>query len=444
MSRDYKLVIIIIMTTILAVSGVVLIERINAEYNDRQLKERNEKIKQQLALLRFELESALINDIYLTSTLGDIAVLDFDTREQTLVKLSNSVIERSDNLTSLGFAKNDIINFVYPYKANSKAIGKAYRDIPKQWETVKQARLLKQIIVAGPTNLIQGGRALIVRVPVFYDHPINNNYWGVVSGVINYDKLFGGIKSMDYFNQRNLSIVNNHDGDFSTDLIFGHDISTSDDLLHEVVRLPYGSWSIYYSGNVINHFQKNKVRYIAYPLLFCFLALFVYTAILYITNEHRANHDALTRIPNRRYLVKKSTKLFKEASKDKSRCTLLIVSIDVDKFKLINDTYGHAAGDMVLKVLSRRIQSNIRKSDIVARIGGDEFIILMRVKKEKLQIGDKLDELVDLVTREPIVFGDANIPVSISAGYAVYDTSMQNIYDLLIQADKSMYVKKQG
>ena len=98
MSRDYKLVIIIIMTTILAVSGVVLIERINAEYNDRQLKERNEKIKQQLALLRFELESALINDIYLTSTLGDIAVLDFDTREQTLVKLSNSVIERSDNL----------------------------------------------------------------------------------------------------------------------------------------------------------------------------------------------------------------------------------------------------------------------------------------------------------------------------------------------------------
>ena len=138
MSRDYKLVIIIIMTTILAVSGVVLIERINAEYNDRQLKERNEKIKQQLALLRFELESALINDIYLTSTLGDIAVLDFDTREQTLVKLSNSVIERSDNLTSLGFAKNDIINFVYPYKANSKAIGKAYRDIPKQWPSNDQ------------------------------------------------------------------------------------------------------------------------------------------------------------------------------------------------------------------------------------------------------------------------------------------------------------------
>ncbi|OBU18448.1 hypothetical protein AYY19_00790 [Photobacterium aquimaris] len=442
MDRKRKTIIFLIVTLVITVIGVVMIENINSTYNKQITHDINNKAKENLAALRFELESNLVNDIYLTSTLADIATIDFENRNEVLNKISEAVILKSGHLTSVGFAKNDIIDFVYPFKKNSKAIGLVYKNNPEQWKDINKARMTKQILISGPISLIQGGKALIVRVPVFYDYPNNNQYWGVISGVINYDKLFETLTSMKNFEKYDLSIINESDSQ-QKNFIYGQPKAIDNYLFYEEVKLPFGQWGIYlsHSKHSVDYFDDN-VRIIAYPLLFCFIVLFLSIALLYITNEHRAYHDALTKIPNRRYLIKRLAKLFKQAKLGSIDGTFIIVNIDIDKFKHINDSYGHAAGDKVLMVLSKRIKNNLRQNDVVARIGGDEFLLLINFKNDSVNIKDRVDDIVNNVTQEAILFDGMKIPISITSGYVVYDESIANFWDMLILADKSMYNKK--
>ncbi|SMY15269.1 diguanylate cyclase domain-containing protein [Photobacterium aquimaris] len=442
MDRKQKTIIFLIVTLVITIIGVAIIENINSTYNKQLIHEVNNKAKENLAALRFELESALVNDIYLTSTLADIATIDFQNRNEVLNKISEAVILKSGHLTSVGFAKDDIIDFVYPFESNAKAIGLVYKNKPEQWKDIKKARMTKQILISGPISLIQGGKALIVRVPVFYDYPNKNKYWGVISGVINYDKLFETLTSMKNFEKYDLSIVDVSDSR-QTSFIYGQPKVIDNYLFYEEVKLPYGKWGIYLSHSKHNtDYFNDNVRIIAYPLLFCFIILFLSIAILYITNEHRAYHDALTKTPNRRYLIKKLAKIFKQAKLGNIDGTFIVVNIDIDKFKHINDNYGHAAGDKVLTVLSKRIENNLRKNDIVARMGGDEFLLLINFKNDSINIKDRVINIVNDVTQNTILFDGKQIPISITSGYVVYDESIANFWDMLILADKSMYNKK--
>ncbi|CAH8193637.1 hypothetical protein VAE308_1150375 [Vibrio aestuarianus] len=80
-----------------------------------------------------------------------------------------------------GLAPNDIIQFIYPFKGNQKAIGLDYRTIPSQWSSIVKAKEIKDIFIAGPFDLVQGGRGLIARIPIFTDPPLNEKYWGSVA-----------------------------------------------------------------------------------------------------------------------------------------------------------------------------------------------------------------------------------------------------------------------
>ncbi|OBU26402.1 diguanylate cyclase domain-containing protein [Photobacterium aquimaris] len=442
MDRKRKTIIFLIVTLVITIIGIAMIENINSTYNKQLIHDINNKAKENLAALRFELESSLVNDIYLTSTLADIATIDFENRNEVLNKISEAVILKSGHLTSIGFAKNDIVDFVYPFENNSKAIGLVYKNKPKQWKDIKKARMTKQILISGPISLVQGGNALIVRVPVFYDYPNKNQYWGVISGVINYDKLFKTLTSMKNLEKYDLSIINESDNKQPT-LIYGQTKGINNYLFYEEVKLPYGKWGIYLSHNKHNaNYFNDSVRIIAYPLFLGFIILFLSIVLLYITNEHHAYHDALTKIPNRRYLTKKLAKLFKQAKLGNIDGTFIVVNIDIDKFKHINDNYGHAAGDKVLTVLTKRIENNLRKNDIVARMGGDEFILLITFKNDSINIKDRVINIVNDVTQDTILFDGKQIPISITSGYAVYDESIENFGDMLILADKSMYNKK--
>ena len=247
---------------------------------------------------------------------------------------------------------------------------------------------------------------------------------------------------MKNFEKYDLSIVDVSDSQ-QQNFIYGQPKAIDNYLFYEEVKLPYGKWGIYLSDNKRNSdYFNDNVRIIAYPLLICFIMLFLSIALLYITNEHRAYHDALTKTPNRRYLIKKLAKIFKQAKLGNSDGTFIVVNIDIDKFKQINDSYGHAAGDKVLTVLSKRIKNNLRKNDIVARLGGDEFLLLINFKNDSINIKDRVIDIVKDVTQDAILFDGKQIPISITSGYVVYDESIANFWDMLILADKAMYNKK--
>lgn len=153
-----------------------------------------------------------------------------------------------------------------------------------------------------------------------------------------------------------------------------------------------------------------------------------------------AHYDQLTEIPNRYLLLDRVTHLIEKAERNNTEFALLY--LDLDNFKGINDTRGHAFGDQVLKAIATGIKQSIRNSDTVARIGGDEFVILIEDITDKNDISMIANVLIDTL-RTPLTINDDDIKVSGSIGIAVYPDDGLTTDELLASADKAMYKAKE-
>jgi len=169
--------------------------------------------------------------------------------------------------------------------------------------------------------------------------------------------------------------------------------------------------------------------------------------ILDITERRRAEeeikrlatHDALTDLPTMR-LVRDRLKIAISLAQ-RNQTMLAVMFIDLDDFKEVNDTLGHEAGDYVLKQVAGRMLGCVRSSDTVARVGGDEFLIIandIHIPKIAEQIAGKVINIVS----SPIVFNGGQASVGASIGIALYPNDGQDIDQLIKQADKAMYRAK--
>ncbi len=135
-------------------------------------------------------------------------------------------------------------------------------------------------------------------------------------------------------------------------------------------------------------------------------------------------------------------RLIVESERENTRFALLF--IDLDGFKNVNDNYGHEAGDSVLITVGKRIQHCIRKSDTVARMGGDEYSVLLRGFEDKKEI-TKVVKKIHKTLQEKMHIGDNECYVNASIGIAIYPDNGTNIETLLKNSDSTMYeVKKNG
>jgi diguanylate cyclase (GGDEF)-like protein len=154
-----------------------------------------------------------------------------------------------------------------------------------------------------------------------------------------------------------------------------------------------------------------------------------------------AVHDGLTGLHNRTFLTDHFDTLIKAAQRRRER--LAAVQLDLDRFKQINDTLGHAAGDYVLVVTAQRMRDSCRAPDLCVRLGGDEFVMILN--------GAGGTEDINMVARrvltqinEPIVFRGTTIFPGASAGVAVYPVDADNAQDLLVHADLALYSAKKA
>jgi len=156
--------------------------------------------------------------------------------------------------------------------------------------------------------------------------------------------------------------------------------------------------------------------------------------------ETSANMDSLTKISNRRLFIEEVKQVILEHEREKNKFAFLF--IDLDGFKKINDTYGHDAGDAVLKETASRLQVVTRKSDLVARIGGDEFTILLRNIHSKALIIE-IVEKIQMSIQQPIIFNDIECSVGSSIGIALYPKNGTTFDALVKKSDETMYhIKK--
>jgi diguanylate cyclase len=155
--------------------------------------------------------------------------------------------------------------------------------------------------------------------------------------------------------------------------------------------------------------------------------------------EHRALHDPLTDLPNRSLFFDRLRQALHSARRDRSQIAL--VMLDLDGFKAINDTRGHATGDVVLKEVASRLRLGLRATDSAARLGGDEFAwILPRVSSRRFVEAMVRKRLA--VAQEPVNLDGQTIEVGLSAGIAMYPEDGQDPDTLMRGADRAMYSVK--
>lgn len=157
--------------------------------------------------------------------------------------------------------------------------------------------------------------------------------------------------------------------------------------------------------------------------------------------QYLAYHDALTGLPNRMKLGKEISKALINADKNNQLC--VVAYLDLDGFKPVNDQFGHNVGDLFLKDFATRINSCIRSHDLCARIGGDEFVLLLTEVKDDNEVEAALARLCNTITK-PFIVDNNVITVSASIGVTIYPYDHNDPDTLLRHADMAMYNAKQN
>ncbi|HEX7749855.1 MAG TPA: EAL domain-containing protein [Bordetella sp.] len=181
---------------------------------------------------------------------------------------------------------------------------------------------------------------------------------------------------------------------------------------------------------------------VAASIIAALLALAALRAIFVRVNRKLtslATHDTLSGLPNRLLLKDRLGQMLEKAQRSDGRFALLF--LDIDDFKTINDSRGHHAGDQVLIAVSRRIRDKLRAQDTVARVGGDEFVLLTEIKDPD-DAATVAHKLISAISQSALIVGH-ELHVTASVGIAVYPSDGATQHDLMIHADTAMYHAKQ-
>jgi len=155
--------------------------------------------------------------------------------------------------------------------------------------------------------------------------------------------------------------------------------------------------------------------------------------------EYLAHHDPLTNLPNRLLLKARLAKSIEKANSTKHK--LGVFFIDIDNFKIINDTYGHSIGDRIINLVASRLQKNIRSNDTISRIGGDEFVLVIEDINNVKDIEKIASKIInDFV--EPIKLEEYLFDSTVSVGISVFPNDAEDAENLIKQADTAMYCAK--
>lgn len=157
---------------------------------------------------------------------------------------------------------------------------------------------------------------------------------------------------------------------------------------------------------------------------------------------YQAYHDLLTKLPNRAMLRDRLDLAIKQA--ERSNETLIVMFLDLDRFKLVNDSFGHVVGDQLLVEVAARLKAEIRTGDTLARLGGDEFMLLLPQPTSRLQ-AEKVAQKLIASLQQPFLLQSKEVYINVSIGLSVFPDDSKDINSLIKNADLAMYeVKSTG
>jgi diguanylate cyclase (GGDEF)-like protein len=594
------------------IGGVALLVIIGsalfADMQNRALQEQQVRgmVSRQVSVARARLEGNINGNMQLIRGLVGTLATEPDMTQARFVALAGQLFDGHTQLLDVAGAPNLKVTLLYPLVGNEKLMGMDYNKLEAQRAAIFRARDRHGLVLAGPVDLVQGGKGFVGRFPVFVTQRSGDeHFWGVVSAVVDADRLYAysGLHDPDL----GLDLaIRGPDGSGASGAVFYGDPTVFDD--HPVtadISLPTGSWQIaarpangwdaalpsqlnfrfglglalalvlipllgawhllterarhirtlgerqhqldilsrrlglaldtskvgVWEFNIhtqravwdermdelyglprdgkprtdadwrdavhpddlprvlllIDEAVRTRGRYdaeyrvrphngdperVVHAIAACYrddadgtyrlvgcnwdvtaevankralerakaeaearnIELVAATARV----EHTSLHDALTRLPNRRYLDKCLSERAAEADDDAPGIALL--HIDLDRFKQINDTLGHAAGDAMLVHVADVLRANVREDDFVARIGGDEFVVVSSLRNGRRDLTRLATRIIEQM-RQPVPYLGHECRCGVSVGIA-FQRGKVDDKRLLIDADIALYRAK--
>lgn len=426
----------------LTLCSIIIIISINNRYSadkilmDQLIHEKSSQINAVVAGL-----------LHKTETLSAL-VVQSDGETQNFDKVA-AIIFDSPALVNVLLAPDGIVCNVYPKQGNERVIG---YDLLGAGEGNIEAIMAKesgQLIFGGPFNLVQGGQALVGRLPVYLDEPDGNKrFWGLVSVTLEYPRVLDDIHLSEFESAGFLYEIWRINPDTNEKQIIAkstENISEHISYIEEYVPILNAGW----------YFRIAPARqWYGYPetwlMIFAGISISFLIAITSQKNielklmrtelENMARIDALTQVFNRRYFMDLAAIQVQRSMRLKNSC--FIIMMDIDHFKKINDTYGHTTGDKVLENIAQRMKHLTRPYDLIGRYGGEEFIMLIS-DLDKQALLNVVERIRLSINENPIEIERNNI--NVSASFGVADATALDDFETGIKlADSALYTAKES
>lgn len=359
------------------------------------------------------------------------------TAEESDKYLSNLIKGEKHSIRNISTIKDTTIVSVFPNKGNEAAVGVDLSKIPVQGEKVLEVKNDLKEILQGPVELVQGGKGFIIRVPIVNDE---TGYWGQLSIVIDGDQFIE--KALFAAEQNNLQIAIFNDSEFKENPFLGESAILKMNPVILDMEFNNTQWraAITPKDGWRNSEGKFITKFVIMILLTFIASILLYNNIISRYKfKNKVIHDHLTGLYSRAFLDEFYQLAFEKAKRNSTK--VLILLLDINKFKSINDTYGHKAGDEVLKLISARLLKICRKSEAVFRLGGDEFLIIIPDIEDISDVKIIKERIRKAVTID-YQHQNKKIKILSSIGSAVYPTDETDFDKLTHVADEDMYKQK--
>lgn len=399
-------------------------------------------VRTALGEARDEIDRRLETALAVPETLAAVIAAEERIDNATFEAIASRLVRANPSIRNVALAPGGVIKAIHPKRGNEAALGLRYVDVPAQYEAVQRAIRTRRTVISGPIALVQGGTGLLSRTPVFLRGAggSDTRYWGIVSLAVNVDPLFVDIKRVA--DRGNLSIaVRRADPDAKTGATFFGDPSVfaaAPVTMHyplagggrwELAAIPREGWA-----------SVRTPLYLRVPF-YVLTLLLGWLAYRMLASQGRdrmlAGRDALTGLLNRKSFDLR----LDEAMQQTQPRSCALVLIDLDRFKPVNDNYGHRAGDLVLQQVAERLQQVLHGNDTAYRLGGDEFALVLQGERSTRELFHLVERAVELI-RQPVVLPDRrSVTVGASTGVAVFPSSEEpeRASEVFDRADRALY-----